>query len=562
MTVFRLTLAIALCVLVAGSVVMAARWFSPAGRRLPACASAFGRALFRGRFLAMSRSLILEILLQFHVLRQSPVRWLAHFAIFAGFFGLFFMHALEPVLSRPYFPDYEPTLDPYQFLRNLFGAMVLLGAALALVRRLAVGRLRRISGPEDWLALGLLFAIILSGHLFDAAKTLSERSFDRMAADYLPSPAPEELEAVKAFWAASYGSVFETPPPKDPQTVEAGKELSDASCAMCHAPASSAFVTRPMVLALQPIAPEMERLRADEWLHDAHYLLFFLFIAWLPFSKFRHILTAPVSLLCRAAAGIPGEAGGPAAETRRAMALDACVHCGACSLVCSVGPSYEALADPAVLPSEKLKSLFAYWRGKPQSVRDRGRLAEGSFTCTACYRCSRICPCGIDLQDLWLASKRELNEKGPKDPYVFLRGRAEIPPPPVETLMRPRRMGAAHLPRLTGDPGTFAPCVQCSTCTSVCPVTAALGASPDDIDASPHQIMNLVRMGLRDDAIATRMVWNCVTCYKCQEFCPQGIKVADVLFELRNLAHARLRDVDFQDLGDPPRTDAATGRGA
>jgi len=32
------------------------------------------------------------------------------------------------------------------------------------------------------------------------------------------------------------------------------------------------------------------------------------------------------------------------------------------------------------------------------------------------------------------------------------------------------------------------------------------------------------------------MLWDCVTCYQCQEQCPQGVKVTEVLYELKNLA--------------------------
>jgi heterodisulfide reductase subunit C len=32
------------------------------------------------------------------------------------------------------------------------------------------------------------------------------------------------------------------------------------------------------------------------------------------------------------------------------------------------------------------------------------------------------------------------------------------------------------------------------------------------------------------------MLWDCVTCYQCQEHCPQGVKVTDVLYELKNQA--------------------------
>lgn len=559
MTVFRLTLALTLGVLLAGLAMRAWSWFSPFQERLPACAGAVVRALCSRKLFILFRSVVIEVFLQGHVLRDSGLRWLAHFSLFAGFLGLFFMHALEPVLARPFFPGYEPTLDPYQFLRNLFGAMVLFGAILAVCRRLAIRRLRQNSRFGDWLPLALIILIMLSGYAFEAAKMVSEAAFDRMVADYMPAPEPEELAPLRAYWAHEYGTAFADPPDIGPTALEAGKSVNESYCAACHSPPGSAFLSRSLALAVRPLAPSLERSGAALWLDDVHFGLFFLFVAMLPFTKLLHILTAPVSLLRRAVCGTPGEARGPAALAGRALGLDACVHCGVCGLVCSVGPSAEALANPLALPSEKLAAMADFWVGKTMSVAQRGRLAEGVFTCTACYKCSSVCPCGIDLQDLWLASKRSLRRANLPEPYVSFRKQAEILPPMPDfsgETGRPGRMRADVPLGLTDDPLAFEACVQCSTCTSVCPVVASAGIPSEEVDASPHQIMNLVRMGLRDAAIGSRMVWNCVTCYKCQEFCPQGIKVADVLFELRNLAHARRRDSGFADREKPE------GRGA
>jgi heterodisulfide reductase subunit C len=36
------------------------------------------------------------------------------------------------------------------------------------------------------------------------------------------------------------------------------------------------------------------------------------------------------------------------------------------------------------------------------------------------------------------------------------------------------------------------------------------------------------------------MVWDCATCYQCQEHCPAGIRVTEVLYELRNRGYERL----------------------
>jgi len=38
------------------------------------------------------------------------------------------------------------------------------------------------------------------------------------------------------------------------------------------------------------------------------------------------------------------------------------------------------------------------------------------------------------------------------------------------------------------------------------------------------------------------MLWDCVTCYQCQEHCPQKVKVTDILYELKNMAIEKLDD--------------------
>ena len=57
-------------------------------------------------------------------------------------------------------------------------------------------------------------------------------------------------------------------------------------------------------------------------------------------------------------------------------------------------------------------------------------------------------------------------------------------------------------------------------------------ASPDaasdnpaqDLDMTPQQVMNLMRLELKEAALGCRMVWDCVTCYKCQEHCPRAYR--------------------------------------
>ena len=63
----------------------------------------------------------------------------------------------------------------------------------------------------------------------------------------------------------------------------------------------------------------------------------------------------------------------------------------------------------------------------------------------------------------------------------------------------------------------------------------------ENLDLAPHQIMHSLGLGLRDLALDSRMLWDCLTCYQCQENCPQGVQVTDVIYELKQLAYTRLR---------------------
>jgi heterodisulfide reductase subunit C len=87
-------------------------------------------------------------------------------------------------------------------------------------------------------------------------------------------------------------------------------------------------------------------------------------------------------------------------------------------------------------------------------------------------------------------------------------------------------------------------CFQCMTCTNGCPVVLNYQPTPrEELDLLPHQIMYSVRLGLKDLVLESRMLWACTECYMCTEYCPQGIQVCDVIYELKNLAVKERKDL-------------------
>jgi heterodisulfide reductase subunit C len=100
--------------------------------------------------------------------------------------------------------------------------------------------------------------------------------------------------------------------------------------------------------------------------------------------------------------------------------------------------------------------------------------------------------------------------------------------------------------RLSAQASTFAGCFGCQTCTNACPVVANYKKPQEMLGLLPHQIMHACALGVRDLAFGSAMLWDCLTCYQCQEQCPQGVSVTDVLYELKNLAVEHVREMPSQ----------------
>ncbi len=76
---------------------------------------------------------------------------------------------------------------------------------------------------------------------------------------------------------------------------------------------------------------------------------------------------------------------------------------------------------------------------------------------------------------------------------------------------------------------TLKSCAQCGKCTGSCP-------SGRRTAWRVRQIFQKVLLGLRTEALSDEALWNCTTCYTCQERCPRKVKTTDIVRVLRNLA--------------------------
>ena len=518
------------------------------GRRIAAVCKGCISALFSLKFFTFFKVLPLDVLLQSRILKTDFLRWIMHVFIFLGFISLLLMHALDDVVTKKIFPEYFSTLDPFQFLRNCFGVMIGIGVVIAIYRRVRYRGPMLVTGHADRYALILLGVIIITGYLAESSKMASEKVYSRMSADFSSACGPDEENALKAYWSHEYGTVFSDMRSNlTPALLAKGKELHEVGCASCHAPAKTAFISARLSKAMKPVARSMNRMNADTILYYIHVMACFIGLAYLPFSKFFHIITNPLVLLIN---GISDKKNvkRESAMPRRALELDACTSCGTCSRYCSVAPVFRMMKNREILPMDKLKTVRALSSGKEIGTAKLQEISEGAFICTSCYRCTMVCPSGINLQDQWLASRELLAEKGFPLPHVWVKkfnasewsDRIRF----YESTRKEVNTIKGRYYNLTSDSNVFAPCIQCQTCTNVCPVVAARTDPKDAVDITPQKIMNLLRLGLNDLAMGSRMVWDCTTCYQCQEHCPQGIKVTEIIYELKNRAYDHFKKMD------------------
>lgn len=519
------------------------RRYAP-GRRLRASLAEMGQVVLSRRVFTLLKALLLDGLLQRRSLAHSFAAWLAHICIFTGFTGLLLFHAMGSWFTESLFGNYYSTLDPWLLLRDLLGVMVLLGVGLVVYRRLRVPGLRVTTRGMDRLAIVFLAVVLLSGFALQALKITSAGSFERMQTEYAGLGSPQELEALRSVWAERYGVVFAPGlTSQDPQALALGEKLNEDSCVSCHSPAQHAFASYALAWALRPAALLLDRLGGVEALYHLHFLTLFVGVAFLPYTKFLHMFSGPILLATNAV--LDRQSMRPAARAAlRALEMDACSHCGTCTVHCSVAVALQRMGNKNILPSEKLSALGEMVRGNNGNADHLAQITQGAYVCTDCQRCTRLCPLGINLNDLWVALKRNLALAGFEDPVQVAARRA------MEAALPSRRKTAVKLAAgraaqdrmLSAQTEAFAECYTCQQCTNACPLVFMSPRPQEELDLLPHQVIYALKLGLGEEAMGARLVWNCLTCYQCQESCPNRVQVTDIFYELRCLA-ARAADV-------------------
>jgi heterodisulfide reductase subunit C len=69
-------------------------------------------------------------------------------------------------------------------------------------------------------------------------------------------------------------------------------------------------------------------------------------------------------------------------------------------------------------------------------------------------------------------------------------------------------------------------CYQCAACSSGCPVAFGM-------DYSPHQIIRMAQLGLKERVLDSTTIWLCASCHTCAARCPNDIDIVKFMDTLR-----------------------------
>lgn len=135
-------------------------------------------------------TLIFDVLLQRRTARADPFRWFMHMLIFIGWMGLFtlsgLMFAIEVIhLVGIHFIDPEWFRQFLQFPNQILGYVLLLGVVIAVARRLFIKKVRDNTNSYDAILLVTLVVVVVTGFIAHAGRYIAIGITDFTGIDFI-----------------------------------------------------------------------------------------------------------------------------------------------------------------------------------------------------------------------------------------------------------------------------------------------------------------------------------------------------------------------------------------
>jgi cytochrome b subunit of formate dehydrogenase/nitrate reductase gamma subunit len=209
------------------------------------------QVFFSKKMLTLLKVFVVDVLLLRRVLKESVSRWTIHSLIYLPLFLRFLIGLILLLLSVafPMSPQVAVLLDknypPIAFTYDFLGLCIIIGTIGAIMRRVRGKTQKAVTGGQDYVVLGLIGAILLTGFLVEGMRIL-------LTALPLSTALPS-------------------------------------------------FIGYPISLLLGLFSVRWEVVYPYGWY--VHAILTGALVAYLPFSKMFHILVSPLMLLIKAAVG-------------------------------------------------------------------------------------------------------------------------------------------------------------------------------------------------------------------------------------------------------------------
>ena len=311
--------------------------------------------------------------------RRKPLIGTAHMLIFFGFLAIQ-PHSLM-LMIQGVFPAFEPghaiptVYRAYLFVADILAALVLVGFAYALYRRIVVRPSYLTMGADANLIILFTCVIVITFHLINAF-----------------------LSLVPAAGSFSYAGVF---------------------------PVSERLVTLFNLQSLSP-AGLQSGYEISYWIHIATILGFLIYI---PGSKHLHLLAAVPNVFLKRLdlpkAMVKTDIEDEEAETfglgkvselnwKNVLNLYACTECGRCQEQCPASCTDKPLSPKNVIHDFKVDLLAQadaimgqnFENVKPIVREGSAITADVIWSCTTCRACEDICPVNIEQLDFILETRK------------------------------------------------------------------------------------------------------------------------------------------------------------
>ena len=101
----------------------------------------------------------------------------------------------------------------------------------------------------------------------------------------------------------------------------------------------------------------------------------------------------------------------------------------------------------------------------------------------------------------------------------------------VRTVKYEEELDPTFATRVASEPGgeRIWDCIQCGTCSAICPVSIYM-------DRTPRRIIGLIRAGFTEEVLGSLSIWICTSCYACTVECPEKIRITDIMYVAKRMA--------------------------